>query len=626
LNKVLSKSRFVILGIMGLIIIVYIAATYAGLAFAPQRPRRVSTPDMERGAILDRNGKPLAVQVWFYHLALIPSALGDLKTAASVLAPVSGFTEEEVLQRINSAGIDFLYLKKKMTGDEYEAAYAAIQAARLNGVHFDKIPGRIYPENDLASQLVGFMGDDGAGLSGMEYAMQGTLAPKLSTDPASAVNGSNVFLTIDANLQYKLEQRVAEALKETGGDTVMLIAADAKTGEILSYISLPAANLNEYPFSTPEERIDLPAVTSYEPGSVFKIFSVASFLDAGVISDSDRFFCDGVYELRLPSGETIRINCQGNHGWVNPRDALKFSCNDALGQMSERIDGEKFIGKLREFGFGRKTGVELPSETPGMLRSPGDRTWSVRSKPTISIGQEVGVSALQVVQATLAIANSSSGSPVKLAFVSKIAAQDGTVSYEHRPLVLNSVIAPQTAGYLLSYMESGAESDAVGRFAALGDITIGVKTGTAQMADLEHGGYSETDFLADCVAVFPVEDPKIVLYIVLTRPRVGSIFASRNVAPVIADAANIIIDHLGLGRPSAPSFAHSGTVALPNEEDLLVFVMVPDFTGAPKRILTPLLERRDLRVIIHGDGWVARQEPPPGTPVTENMTIELFLE
>jgi cell division protein FtsI (penicillin-binding protein 3) len=113
---------------------------------------------------------------------------------------------------------------------------------------------------------------------------------------------------------------------------------------------------------------------------------------------------------------------------------------------------------------------------------------------------------------------------------------------------------------------------------------------------------------------------------VLTRARVSNVFASRIVAPVIADAANIIIDHLGLARPNAPSFAHSRTISIPREEDLLVIGIVPDFTDAPKRLLMPLLERRDLQVIIHGDGWVVRQEPEPGTAVTENMTIELYLE
>jgi cell division protein FtsI (penicillin-binding protein 3) len=290
--------------------------------------------------------------------------------------------------------------------------------------------------------------------------------------------------------------------------------------------------------------------------------------------------------------------------------------------MSEKIGAEAFISKLKDFGFGARTGVELPSETNGSLKMPGDRLWSARSKPTISIGQEVGVSALQVVQATSAFANS--GVPIKLSFISKVADRNGITSYTHRPTALNSVITPHTADQVLSYMQSGAQTG-IGFRASLGDVSIGVKTGTAQMA-MESGGYSEDDFLSDCIAVFPVEDPKFILYIVLTKPREGPIFASRNVAPVIADAANIIIDHFGLARPNAASFVHTGTIRVPQENVPVIDSVMPDLTGISKRLLTPLLDRADLRILIYGDGYVARQVPAAGTPVSENMSIELYLE
>jgi cell division protein FtsI (penicillin-binding protein 3) len=603
----------------------YIIGTYGKLAFAEQKstvPYRAASK-LERGAILDRNGRPLAVHTNFYHLGIFPSNMRDINAAADVLSPVTGIDRSEILEQIN-AHTGFFYLKKKMTEAEYEIAFAAANAAHLigNGVQFDPIAGRIYPENALASQLIGFMGDDGKGLSGIEYTFQSVLAPKTSPGLSGGVNGSNVYLTIDAALQYKLEKLVSDALTETGGETIMLIAAESKTGDVISYVSLPAANLNEYALANPEEQIDRPAVTLYEPGSVFKIFSVASFLDSGAILDTDTFFCDGVYQMQMPSGEIIRINCQGNHGLLTVRGALDQSCNDALCQMSEKIGAEAFIAKLKDFGFGKRTGVELPYETNGSIKTPMDRMWSARSKPTISIGQEVGVSALQVVQATSAFANG--GVPIKLSVISKTADRNGLVSYVHQPVALDSVITQRTANQVLDYMESGARQGIATR-AALGDISIGVKTGTAQMA-VETGGYSENDFLADCIAIFPVEDPKYILYIVLTKPRNGSIFASRNIAPVIAEAANVIIDHFGLARPNAASFIHTGTIYVPPEKEVTIGDTMPDLTGTAKRLLTPLLERSDLRILIHGDGYVARQVPPPGTPITENMAIELYLE
>jgi cell division protein FtsI (penicillin-binding protein 3) len=403
----------------------------------------------------------------------------------------------------------------------------------------------------------------------------------------------------------------------------MLVAADSSSGEVLSYISLPSANLNEYTQSSPEERVDRTAAVAYEPGSVFKIFSVASFLEAGVVRDTDSFFCDGVYELRMPSGELVTMKCLGQHGWVNPRRALELSCNDALFQMSERLPADAFIARLRAFGFGGKTGLEVPGETNGILKNPTDRTWSARSKPTISIGQEVGVSALQVVKATGAFANN--GSPLKLSVLSKIIDPGGGLVYEQRPVRLDPVISPGTAEYLLSYMETGVISG-IGGQAALGDISIGVKTGTAQMIDESTGAYSESDFLADCIAVFPVEAPRIILYIVLTKPRGRLIYASRIVAPVIAEAANTIVDYLGMARDKAPSYLHTGEFSRTADGSIAIGPVMPDLTGVPKRYLTPLLERPDLRIRINGEGRVLSQSPAPGTPVTENMLIELGLE
>nr|MBP7480261.1 PASTA domain-containing protein [Spirochaetaceae bacterium] len=177
---------------------------------------------------------------------------------------------------------------------------------------------------------------------------------------------------------------------------------------------------------------------------------------------------------------------------------------------------------------------------------------------------------------------------------------------------------------ILSCMQTTAQSG-TGSRAALGDVSIGVKTGTAQMSDKEKGGYSTTDFLSNCLAVFPIEDPQIILYIVISKAQ-GETYAGRIVAPVIADAADVIIDHLGLARSGASSIAHTGKIAITSGTAPVIGTTVPNFTGTPKRLLIPLLDRNDLRIIINGDGWVYAQSPEPGTPVTENMLIELHLQ
>ena len=411
-------------------------------------------------------------------------------------------------------------------------------------------------------------------------------------------------------------------MESTQAESVMMVAAHGKTGEILSYISLPSVDLNQYRTSTVEQRQDRPAVMAYEPGSVFKVFSVASFFDAGLISRNETFVCDGSYDVSTANGERVRITCLDRHGPITAEQALQYSCNDALAQMSAKMNSEFFINKLRELGFGSKTGVNLPGETAGLVKSPSDKLWSGRSKPTISIGQEISVSALQMVRATTAITNK--GVPLELSVVSRITDRDNKDVLVHSPKAGTRVFTEATAAYILECMKSTAQVG-TGHRAALGDISIGVKTGTAQMIDNTTGGYSDTDFISNCIAVFPAEDPQIILYIVITKAK-GETYAGRIVAPVVAEAADVIIDHLGLSREGAASLAHSGLISVPAGTLPEILGVLPDFTGIPKRNLTALLVRDDLNVVIYGDGYVVSQNPPAGTPVTEGMTIEFYLE
>lgn len=622
-NGYIKKVPLIILVSAAVIFSGIVIARYGMYAFT--EPPSVTTAQEEglRGSILDRNGKTLAVPASFYRFGVTPAAIKDKKLFAQLIAPVLGMNESDISETLQkSSQSRFVTIKKKIDSNTYEELKKiCIRNAFSSAVSFDRFPGRVYPENDLASQLIGFMGEDGKGLAGIEYSMDSTLSPS-STDGKVRADGKNIYLTIDANLQSNLEKIAHDAMEQTQAANLMLVAAEAKTGEILSYISLPAANLNEYTEATQEEMKNRPAADSYEPGSVFKIFSVASFLDSGAINEKDIFLCDGMYEKKTQSGERIKITCLDHHGWQTAREALKYSCNDALAQMSERIESEPFIARLRSLGFGSKPGTELPGESAGLVRNTSDRYWSARSKPTIAIGQEITVSALQMVQAATAIANG--GIPVQLTFISKITDSAGNEEFIHTPVHKERVFKPSTAEYLLSCMETVAQSG-TGHKAALRDISIGVKTGTAQMADMKHGGYSDTDFLSNCIAIFPIENPEIILYIVIEKAK-GETYAGRIVAPVIAQAADTIIDHLGMSRGNASSLAHPGQILITKSAPILIEKNVPDFTGLSKRHLLPLLNRKDIHIKINGDGWVSHQNPPAGTPLTENMEIELYLE
>ena len=625
MNQFFKPKQTVFFFICCGICILVLLFTYAKLSLQPVVPIAQNTPEVERGSIVDRAGFPLAVQTNFYHVGVSVKNLRDNNKVkarfASEIAPLIEMEEEEVLSLLDT-NKSFVYLKKKISQTMYEPLKELTDEHGYNFVSYEKIPGRSYPNHALASQLIGYMGDDGRGLAGIEFSQQSILSPSEKDENGEPMQGRNVFLSIDANLQYKLEKIAQKTMDETKAESMMLIAADCNNGEILSYISLPSADLNEYGASSIESKIDRPAMTAYEPGSVFKIFTVGIVYDEHGISPNDSFLCDGMYEKRIAGGEAIRIKCLEHHGWCTPKDGLRYSCNDVLGQISDRIGEDEFMARIRMLGFGKRTGVELPGETSGSVKDTTSTLWSARSKPTIAIGQEISVSALQMVQAATSIAND--GVPVQLTFIKKITNKDGTVFYEHEPQYKDRVFSKNTADYILSCMETTAKAG-TGSRANLRDVDIGVKTGTAQMADKEHGGYSDTDFLSSCIAIFPVDEPQIVLYIVVEKAK-GETYGGRIVAPVIGEAADVIIDHLGMSRGGAASLEHSGVITISSSQGVTIGSVVPDFTGRSKRELLPLMERKDIKLNINGSGWVTSQSPEPGTPVTENMVIELNLE
>ena len=624
MNGYFNKRRVLIFCIVLALFTGYIFFKYAVLALKKTPETKTYSPLVQRGSILDKNGKPLAVPTNFYHVGVTPSAIKDLGNFVKLFSPVLKIDEHQLANTISAnADSNFVYLKKKIDQNDYEILKEITDKNGLfSAVRFDRVPGRIYPEKELASQVIGYMGSDGTGLAGIEYTEQNLLSPPVNPDAPIDVEGKNIYLTIDANLQFKLEKIAQNAIERTHAASLMMVAAEAKTGEIISYISLPSADLNEYSKATPAQMKDLPATESYEPGSVFKIFSISAFFDSGAISENDTFYCDGIYEKKTSSGERIKITCLDHHGWITAREALKFSCNDALAQMSEKIESEQFLSRLRSFGFGSKTGIELPGETAGAVRNTSDRFWSARSKPTIAIGQEISVSALQMVEAATAIANG--GIPVQLTLIKKITNQAGVEEYTHSPNFKPQIINGQTSRYILSCMQTVAQTG-TGSRANLSDISIGVKTGTAQMADPLNGGYSKTDFISNCIAIFPTENPEVILYIVIEKAK-GETYAGRIVAPVIGEAASVIIDHLGMSRGGAASLAHSGLIKIQNDAEIQIDKTVPDFKGLPKRNLLPLLNRSDLKIKINGEGWVTDQTPEPGVPLTQDTEIELFLE
>lgn len=591
----------------------FVAATYEP---APPNSNIIT----ERGPILDRNGKVLALQTLQYNLGISLNSVTDKEKLKNILSPIIDMSPEEIQKIFDNANPVFSYIKKGLSQIEADLVEEALSKEKIGGTKLETVTSRTYPEQKLASHVIGFMGTEAKGLEGIELYLNDVLEPDFSTGSRTAY-GNQVFLTIDANLQYSLEQMVQKSMDKTQAETTMLLVTDAKSGEILSYISNPAPNLNEYPSATPEEKENRPARYAYEPGSVFKIFSTAAVMELGGITDSTRYSCDGIYTYKSPLGEEFSIKCMtGAHGFVGPRQVLQYSCNDGMSQISETVTSSDFEKKLRELGFGQKTGIEQTGETAGLFRS--SKKWSLRSKPTIAIGQEISVSALQMVSAATTLANG--GNRLQLTLVSKIQNHDGKTIYSHKPEIKSTPLSPETVNHILSYMETTAVAGS-GTRANVGDVPMGVKTGTAQMIDKKTGKYSDTDIISSCMALFPANNPEIIIYAVIIKAK-GSTTGARIAAPLVKDAADLTIDYLAMSREKATSITHEGIIYVPSKTNLDIGTNLPDFSGLSKRMLSSLLEKKEFKVLIHGEGYVKSQKPPAGTPVKQGMTIELYLE
>ncbi|MDR1128905.1 MAG: transpeptidase family protein [Treponema sp.] len=611
-----KNSRFFLFALIFGLLAIIVLGRYAFLMFNPPSSDTVNPPRAfrERGSIMDRNGRILALQTRLGNVTVWKPDVKNPVAVSRELAPILRMTSDEILERIDASRTDFLYLKKQVEQPEIRELEAVLEGGGLSGIGIEHITGRIYPEGRTAGQIVGFVGDEYNGLGGVEYAFETELAPEDS-------NGGQVILTIDANVQYILEDIGRRLYTEHQAEAVMLMAMDPRNGEILGSASLPDFDPNDIRSSDAKSRMDRPAIWAYEPGSVFKVYSLAALMDSWGSNENPVFFCNGHYERITGRGERIVINCLASHGRVTARDIIVYSCNAGAAYASDHVDIPGFYNSLRAFGFGSRTGAGNPGETAGILNST-DR-WSERSKPTIAIGQEISVSALQMLQAATAIANDGVLVPPKI--VSRIVSWNGKTvrNYESGPA--RRILSAETARNMRSYMVDVTSEAGTGWRASVGDLSLAVKTGTAQIPDARTGRYSETDYIASCIALLPAESPSLVLYLVIVRPK-GEYLGGRIAAPPVGEAAEALADYLGILRGRNVQVDHPGNIALPPIDIPRIDTRLPDFTGYSKRQILPLLLRDDLVIEMEGDGWVRRQYPPPGTAFQRGMVIRLELE
>ena len=609
-------TRFIIFVILSTIAVMLILWRYTVIMLSPEQAGTpsVSSGAVERGPILDRNGRVLAIQTQLDTVTAWMPSIENPETAYKQLISVLDLDKEELKRKFETKK-GFFYVKRKISRTESRAIQPLLQQESMRGISLIPEYGRAYPEKELASHLIGYAGTDNIGLLGIEYTYDDVLYPK--PGKGGIRYGNQLFLTIDVNLQFMLESLARDSFKENNPESITLLAADAKSGEILAYVSVPDFDPNNFTESTQLQRFNVPAAAAYEPGSVFKIFSIASFLDLQGITANSTFYCDGSYDAIDPA-----INCLGVHGHEYTADIIKNSCNVGAATASETVNSADFYSKLTAFGFGAKTGAPFPGEAYGILRSPAN--WTERTKPTIAMGQEISVSALQVISAATAFANG--GRVLKPQLVKKVVNPEGKTIQEFQREPLGQAISPQVARQVLLMMETATLPTGTAYRAAVEGLRMSVKTGTAQITDPSTGRYSDDEYVASCIALFPTPDPQIIVYAVIHKPMGDEHFGGRIAAPLVQKASEEIVRYLGIVRDGDPVVSHPGRVTITSPAPLKIDKDFPDLTGRSKRDLMVLYQIPEADVEIVGEGWVHSQVPAPGTPVTPGMHIRVELE
>lgn len=627
-RREMTRSRrrlFIFAGILGLAAVSVLVQLVRLTIVLPGREGAdtLVMPQVERGAILDRQGKILAVTTRQRRVSAWVPAVTNARESAALLAQVLGMPDGTILDSWNRRD-GYVVVKRKISVEEGQQITALKAQGKLAGVRVEDDFGRFYPQGRLASHVVGYVGADNVPWDGIEYTFNDDLAPQPVGTDSDTVFGSQVFLTVDAGIEYQVEKISRAAFETNKPDSLMVLVMDARSGEILAYSSLPDFDPNEFQNDSPQvDRSALanrPLAESFEPGSTFKVFSLSSMLELGAITAQSHFFTPGYYIKRLSHGETIRIGDVGRNGDLTPREIIEYSSNSGAAYASDQVDAESLYRMLTRFGFGRPTGLPLLGETPGLLRKPS--LWSARSKPTVTIGQEISVSAIQVLQAATAIANG--GVLLRPLIVKKIVSPEGKVVREFGREPLWEVVSPEVAGEMLQFMEVATSSSGTARRAAVPGVRISAKTGTAQVAN-ETGGYSDKDFIASILGIFPTDDPRLIIYVVMQNPKGESYYGSTIAAPIFHDVAVALIDQLGIPREGTRAVKGPADVAVTLPRSAEISSVMPDLVGMPKKLLLPLLLRKDISVAIRGSGFVVKQDPQAGTAIHEGMKITLEL-
>jgi len=503
--------------------------------------------DGKRGIIFDRNLKKLAVNVESKSLFAIPYKIQEPNEVAAKLSESIDLKQQNIRELLEKEKY-FVWIKRKLPQVQYEE----IRKMEIEGLDFVTENKRYYPRDFLAANLLGFVGVDNQGLEGLELYFDDNLKSTpglvvmerdasgqripLSTERIKpSKNGFSIILTIDEVIQYITEEALEKAFQKYNPRSAVAIVVNTKTGELLSMAVQPTFNLNEFQQFSEEYWKNRAITDNYEPGSTFKIFTIATALDNGVASLSDRFNCKGWIRYH---GTVIRDIHP--HGSQNLTEIVKNSCNVGLIEVGTKIDKNVFAQSIRNFGFGEKTGIPLPGETSGLFRPVNE--WSKISNASLSIGQEISVTPLQLVMATAAIAND--GVLMKPLIVKEVIDSEYNIIKEYQPEEIRRVISSDTANIMKGILQEVVE-DGTGIRAKLDNYTAAGKTGTSQKFDFSLGRYSNEKFTSWFVGFTPSHNAQVAILVMLDEPK-GSYYGGTVAAPVFQEIASKTLSYLSI--------------------------------------------------------------------------------
>jgi cell division protein FtsI (penicillin-binding protein 3) len=536
----------------------------------------------KRGVIYDRAGHELAMSVMVDSAFAVPSEVKDLPTAVALITRITGDDYNVVLADCR-AHKTFCWVARKADDETIER----INSLKLQGIHFQKEPKRFYPARDLAAQVLGSVGMEDSGQSGIEHEFDEQLRGRagkmfISVDArkqwfadveTQPEPGDNVVLTIDKNIQYIAEKELEQAIHDTQAIAGTVIVENPHTGEILALANRPTFNPNLRKQITPGALTDRAVAYPYEPGSTFKLVTIAAALDEKLTNPDELFDC----QMGAIVYNGMRIRDSRPHGLLPVWGVLSKSSDVGSIKIALRLGDERFYKYIRAFGFGQQTGIELPGETRGITKPVSH--WSKVSIAAIAMGQEIGVSPIQMSSLISTFANDGVWTAPRIV-AGTVPPQGGVQTVAFHPGESHRVISPFTAAQMRAMMQKvvlDPEGTTGGR-AILQGYTSAGKTGTAQKVDPNTGAYSKTKYIGSFAGFAPVNNPQVVVTVILDSA-VGLHQGGQVSAPVFTRVTQQVLEYLHV--PHDLPLAPQRQLLLAKARDKDLEDETPDHPGQP---------------------------------------------